>query len=115
MTSGRQAKTGPNDHVNDLLSFIDNSLDTYTKENISAKGADLDSAIKKNIRSEENLILLKKKFLRLKKTFESETMERESEIKALREAFTDLSERMNKLLFLGFSWLLFLTFLLFRS
>lgn len=115
MTNGRQAKIEPNDHVSELLNFIDNSLDAYTKESISAKGADLDSIIKKEIGSEENLILLKKKFLRLKKAFESETMARENEIKALRKAFQDLSTRMSKLLFLGFSWLLFLTFLLLRN
>ncbi|MDR6676688.1 hypothetical protein [Pseudomonas oryzihabitans] len=115
MINGKEAKTEPNDHVNELLSFIDNSLDAYAKENISAEGADLDPTIKKDIRSEESLILLKKKVLRLKKTFESERMARESEIKALKEAFKDLSTRMSRLLFLGFSWLLFLTFLLLRN
>ena len=115
MTNGRQTKIGPNDHVNELLSFIDNSLDAYTKENISAKGADLEPTIKKNKESEENLIILKKKILRLKKAFESETIARESEIKVLREEFKHSSARVKKLLFLGFSWLLFLTFLLLRS
>jgi len=111
MTNGRRVKSESNNHINELLSFIDNSLDAYTKESNSAQEDNFDSKSNKKSGSEEHFIALKRKVLRLKKSFATETSAREGEIESLREAVRHSSERINKLFFFAFSWLLFLTFL----
>jgi len=111
MKNGRRAKTESNNHINELLSFIDNSLDAYTKESNSVQEDDFDLKSNKKSGSEEHFIALKRKVLRLKKSFETETTAREGEIESLREAFRHSSKRISKLFFFGFSWLLLLTFL----